>query len=226
MHSNILENLLRPHSLHTFKNQFLFQKPYAAPSTAKSFYNFLSWDLLEEILSSGHDDCWLPKYGQMPDDARLRSGRLSISQAIEGYQNGRTLLIRHAEKAHPRLAAVAADFYRVFNKPIDIQIYCTPPNEEGFGWHYDLEEVFVIQSLGQKEFYLYQNREESPPKEIRKIVENDLNKYFLGPEIRCHLKAGDWLYIPSGYWHKAKALTASFHLSVGVIANEKFDSSC
>ena len=35
--------------------------------------------------------------------------------------------------------------------------------------------------------------------------------------LTCRLEAGDWLYIPSGWWHLAQTQTASIHLSVGVM---------
>ena len=35
--------------------------------------------------------------------------------------------------------------------------------------------------------------------------------------LTCRLEAGDWLYIPSGWWHIAQTQTASIHLSVGVM---------
>ena len=33
----------------------------------------------------------------------------------------------------------------------------------------------------------------------------------------CRLEAGDWLYIPSGWWHIAQTQAASMHLSIGVM---------
>ena len=33
----------------------------------------------------------------------------------------------------------------------------------------------------------------------------------------CRLEAGDWLYIPSGWWHIARTQAASLHLSIGVM---------
>jgi ribosomal protein L16 Arg81 hydroxylase len=32
----------------------------------------------------------------------------------------------------------------------------------------------------------------------------------------CRLRGGDWLYIPSGYWHKGEAAEESISLAVGV----------
>jgi 50S ribosomal protein L16 3-hydroxylase len=38
------------------------------------------------------------------------------------------------------------------------------------------------------------------------------------PLMRCLLAAGDWLYIPCGYWHRAEAQETSISLAVGVMA--------
>jgi ribosomal protein L16 Arg81 hydroxylase len=39
----------------------------------------------------------------------------------------------------------------------------------------------------------------------------------LMPLIRCELQAGDWLYIPNGYWHRACANSESLSLAVGIL---------
>jgi ribosomal protein L16 Arg81 hydroxylase len=33
----------------------------------------------------------------------------------------------------------------------------------------------------------------------------------------CRLEAGDWLYIPSGWWHIARTQAESIHLSIGIM---------
>src|SRR4051812_34420133 len=38
------------------------------------------------------------------------------------------------------------------------------------------------------------------------------------PLLRCMLAAGDWLYIPAGYWHRTQAGEESISLSVGVLS--------
>lgn len=196
---HILERLLQPLSFDSFRHDYLFQKPYAAPFAARSFERLVSWRMLGEIFTADHDECWLPRTGKLPEDPLMASGRLTLFQAIAGFRQGRTVLIRHGERSHRKLAEIAEDFHGLFGKPVDVQLYCTPAGEEGFDWHYDAEEVFVIQTTGEKEFRLKKSTEDIQ-------------------EIHCWLRAGDWLYIPSGYWHKARALTESYHISVGVMA--------
>lgn len=211
----ILEELLAPHSLQDFCETHLSREPYAAPFKAARFKNLINWELIESILTSKYDNCWLAQQGHLPDQKELSTGQLTPEQARENFKKGRTVLVRHAEKAHPVLEDIAQDFSRLFQAPIDIQLYCTPAGQEGFNWHYDLEEVFVIQTSGEKEFYLRKNTLSPRPRFMPKDLE--FEKETNRTEIRCLLKEGDWLYIPSGFWHKAKAITDSFHMSVGVM---------
>ena len=43
------------------------------------------------------------------------------------------------------------------------------------------------------------------------------------PMLQCELAAGDWLYIPHGYWHKADARSDSLSLAVGVMMPSALD---
>lgn len=217
----ILDELLQPMTNREFRAEYLFRKPFAAADRAAQFRKLISWPLLADIFATGYGDCWLPKAGRLPKEPERATGRLALDQAMRAFGDGRSILVRHSERAHGRLKEIAEDFQRVFSDPIDIQLYATPAGEEGFDWHYDIEEVFVIQSSGEKEFRLRIPR--TPPSlekvELPKTI--DFGREFLPGEIRCHLKAGDWLYIPAGVWHKARALTPSFHLSVGVMSSER-----
>lgn len=205
-------------SLQEFSETYLFRHPFAAADRARRYKDLVNWKLLEEILSSPHANCWLPRQGLLPKDEKWATGQLNTAQARAGFNQGRTLLIRHAEKAHSKMAEIGQNFAKLFQDPIDIQLYVTPAEEEGFDWHYDAEEVFVIQTGGEKEFRLRRNTIDPWPLGSKLPRNMEFERERPSPEIRCHLKAGDWLYIPSGYWHKARALTDSFHLSVGVMA--------
>lgn len=198
-----------------FENHFR-RRPFALPSRARRFENLVCWDLLREIFEV-HSDCWLPCQGRLPSEKALSSGMLTYEQAREGFASGRTVLIRHAERSSGKIADVARSFQEAFRSPIDVQLYVTPAGQEGFDWHYDIEDVFVIQSAGEKEFRLLPNTVTPRPLPVLTPENQRFTSERKTPEIRCWLKAGDWLYVPAGYWHKAKAVTDSFHLSVGVL---------
>lgn len=203
----MLNELISPMPLQEFITQYFGQKPYARPFQAERYKNVLNWKLIDAIMEMQYNDCWVAKNGRLHPNSLYATGTLTSEQARQGFSEGYTILVRHAERIVAGLSQIAKDFQKLFAKHIDIQLYVTPSHEEGFDWHFDAEDVFVLQSHGEKEFRL---RVDSP-------YENDRSKY----EIICHLKAGDWLYIPAGYWHKAKALTDSFHISIGVLTISK-----
>lgn len=217
----ILEELLAPLTLQEFAAKYLFRHPYAAPEKAKRFQDVISWQLLEEIFKANHDNCWLPDHGDLPKDEELKTGRLTLEQALQNFSKGRTVLVRRAERVHPLLSPIARDFFNLFQVPVDIQLYGTPASQQGFGWHYDVEDVFVIQSAGEKEFFLRENTFTPRPLPLKLPKDLEYEKETSKTQFRCLLKAGDWLYIPAGYWHKAEAKTDSFHLSVGVMARNR-----
>ena len=211
----VLEKLLGDISIEVFKRDSLSQRPVAKPGTAREYYKLIGWDLLAEIFATHYKDCWLVNRGQLTQPSA--TGQLTIESAQAGFSRGETIVIRHSEKAHSGLNKIAREFAAGFAAPVDIQLYCTPEAQEGFDWHYDIEDVFVIQSSGQKEFSLRKNVALEKPSSV--IIPKNLKELEAlseGPEFKCLLKAGDFLYIPAGYWHKARALTPSFHLSVGV----------
>jgi hypothetical protein len=214
-----VDGLLRPLGLERFVRGNYLREPYGCAGTAAALRELVGWRVLDEICDSGHPDCWLPRDGKLPAEAPLRAGRLSAAEARAGFAAGRTVLVRHAERAHPIFAEVVRAFAETFGKPIDIQLYCTPAGERGFSWHYDLEEVFVIQCAGHKEFELRQNTVVRRPLPVPLPKDLGYEKERSPLRFACSVSAGDVLYIPSGFWHQARATSdCSFHASVGVMA--------
>lgn len=188
-----MRGLLGQESWQHFSEYYLYKRPYAAPFNASSFAGLISWSILSEVL-----------------------GKLNQAQALRDFAIGHTVLVRHAEESHPIFKSIADNFKFAFDRSIDIQIDITPQGKEGLSWHYDVEDVFIIQSQGEKEFTLLPNAV-TPRPLPQMLKENFFTHEKSLPEIKCLLKAGDWLYIPAGYWHKATAVTDSFHLSIGVM---------
>jgi 50S ribosomal protein L16 3-hydroxylase len=215
---SLLNEILSPLPVEEFYKSYWHHYPYAVPHKANLFRNLIGWEILDEIISSGHPDCWLPQRGALPRETHLSSGSLDFKTARAEFLKGRTILVRHAELANSKIKNIAEQFQKIFKAKIDVQLYSTPGGEEGFDWHYDIEEVFVFQSQGIKEFRLRKNT--VMPRSMLKDLKDriDFREEKSPYEIHCCLNPGDWLYIPAGFWHKAKAHTESHHLSVGVMA--------
>ena len=200
----------------TPKQQFVadyYQRlPFSRRDEANSLSQLASWETLVEIVTRDDADLLVVRQGHPYVGPPPRT----VAEAKQLTDEGYTFRVRHAEKQHAGLAQLAAAFERDFAAHVDIHMYCTPAEQFGFSWHYDAEEVFIVQTTGRKEYSLRKNTvnpwpiEETLPADMRYERE-------IMPLMKCELAAGDWLYIPSGYWHMGAAKETSISLSIGVM---------
>jgi ribosomal protein L16 Arg81 hydroxylase len=167
-------------------------------------------------LTSAGEDIFATRAGQWYTGSRPSD--LDAAQALldESY----TLFVRHAERHDAALAELARAFATTFRGPVNIHLFATPAGTPGFSWHYDAEDVFILQTQGTKEFSLRKNTVNPWPLE-ETLPEDMQYERELMPLMRVLLRAGDLLYIPCGYWHKADAPPTgqvSISLAVGVMS--------
>ncbi len=130
--------------------------------------------------------------------------------------------LRHAQNHDPDIAGFANSLQRELQGPVDVHLYWTKGGTPGFSWHYDAEDLFILQTSGHKTWEIRKNTvdpwpvKESLPKDMR--FEREIM-----PMLRCDLAAGDWLYLPAGYWHRTFARSDSMSLSVGVMTASGLD---
>ena len=206
-----LQALLGDFPLARFVADYYHSLPYSASGLAAPLLPLATFDSLLAVLAQDSADVLVCRQNeQWPGDVP-RSEAAARELLAQGY----TLLVRHAERHDPRLAKLAAAFAQGFASQVNIHMYCTPAGQYGFGWHYDAEEVFLIQTTGRKEYSLRKNTvnpwplEEALPADMRYERE-------LMPVMRCELAAGDWLYVPSGYWHMGASRETAISLAIGV----------
>jgi len=206
-----LQTLLGDFPIHRFVAEHYQRLPYSAAALAKPLCELGSWRSLTTILSQPSADTLVCRRNEQ------YSGPLpqTESDAQRLVNDGYTLLVRHAERHDDRLADLAAAFARDFAAPVNIHMYCTPGDQFGFGWHYDAEEVFIVQTTGRKEYRLRKNTVNPWP--IEETLPADMHyEREIMPLVRCELAAGDWLYIPSGYWHMGESRETAISLAIGV----------
>jgi 50S ribosomal protein L16 3-hydroxylase len=208
-----LQRLLGDIPLATFLEQHYLKTPYARPGGCQSLDTSIDWRTVEHILGQPDVNVVIGR-GHERD---FRDAQPTFAEARGLFEKGFTIAIRHAEKHAGVLASLARDFEQTFRAPVDIQLYCTPANTQGFGWHYDAEEVFVLQMQGGKEWFLRKNTVNPWPLLETMPIDMRYEREIM-PIFECALTTHDWLYIPSGYWHSTRALQESISLSVGVLA--------
>jgi ribosomal protein L16 Arg81 hydroxylase len=201
-----------------FIEQFYTKLPYSRSGTAAELCELGCWDVLVAALQAPDADSMVVRRNQRYEGPPPKNQEEAQRLVAEGY----TLLVKHAERHDGRLAELARGFAADFAAEVNIHMYCTPAEQYGFAWHYDAEEVFIVQTTGCKEYSLRKNTvnpwplEETLPADMRYERE-------IMPLIKCQLNAGDWLDIPSGYWHMGAASETAISLAIGVTPRTGID---
>jgi 50S ribosomal protein L16 3-hydroxylase len=204
----MLDACLGDVSLETFRRSYLSRTPFAKPSTLVG-RPLLDWDTVDHVLRSPHRDVLVVAAGQLidwkpPNDlAELRT-YLAI---------GVGLCIRNAEHCHPSLRRVADQFENSLGEA-HVQVFVTPGGCHGFGWHYDDEHVFIGQTVGVKDYYFRANTI-APDVPANSAA---FAAFARETSLLCtaHLVAGDFLYLPARWWHRALCREDALSISVGV----------
>jgi ribosomal protein L16 Arg81 hydroxylase len=214
-----IEELLGPMTRAAFFEENFLKLPLARPGGCRHLAHLGGWEAVDHILAGRAADVLVGREGRKADVPTPTSA----DQAKALLAQGLTVGIRQAHRHHPGLAELAASFHADFAAPIDVHVYCTPAGQPGLGWHYDAEDVFVLQTLGAKEWQLRKNTVNPWP--LVEALPADMRyQREIMPVMRCALAAGDWLYVPGGYWHSTRAgQTESISLSVGVLSPTALD---
>jgi ribosomal protein L16 Arg81 hydroxylase len=168
-----------------------------------------SWAHLGDVLASE------------PDALVVKDGRLLTASAPRSTAALRALLdegagvvVRRAENHDADIAALCRAIAAAVRRQVTVQLFATAAGTHGFGWHYDAEEVFILQYEGEKEYLLRQNTV-SP--EARAPLPRDLGfERETSPVIRCRVPASGMLHVPRGMWHMAHCLADALSISIGI----------
>jgi hypothetical protein len=129
------------------------------------------------------------------------------------------VVLQGLHRLWPPLIEFADQLAADLGHPTQVNAYVTPPSHRGFGAHYDVHDVFVLQVAGEKHWRIH---EPVLPDPLRTQPWNDRAATVAAaaagePVIDAVLRPGDALYLPRGYLHAATALgEISAHLTVGV----------
>jgi 50S ribosomal protein L16 3-hydroxylase len=210
---SVLQELLDQVPVREFLHSNFTRLPFAMPNRAERYTHDLTEADFAAMVEGSRSTLRVVRDGRLMED----KVHMSWTEAQAYYRRGYTLLVRYAERSSAKLQALAWEFAHFFHAPVDIQVYLTPGKSQAFGWHYDLEEVFIIQVQGCKEYTIRQNTLNPLPVWDNMPADMAYGRETSRLRMTCRLEAGDWLYIPSGWWHIAQTQEESIHLSIGVM---------
>jgi ribosomal protein L16 Arg81 hydroxylase len=167
--------------------------------------------MLDDVLKASPADVLVVARGRYLNGAVPRS--LAELQVL--FDHGVGIAIRAPERVNTWLRMLAGEFALELPGEQRLILFATPAQSHGFGWHYDAEDVFVVQTAGDKEYFLRRNTVSQPP---ARGFQSDFAEYRdeTSPMLACRLLPGDCLYVPKGFWHIAVAHRDSLSLSIGV----------
>lgn len=211
----MLADWLGPASLDEFCARSLRAAPEAHPATALAACALLDWKVLDGVLRTA-DDVLVVSRGQLLAVPAPRS----LAELRDYLAAGIGLCVRHSERHDRGLAGVATAFDELGSA--QVQLFVTPGGTHGFGWHYDDEDVFIVQTAGVKDYYFRANtiaadRAARPEMFARFTAESSAL-------CTATLVAGDFLYLPSRWWHMAVCREDALSISVGVTLDARFEA--
>jgi 50S ribosomal protein L16 3-hydroxylase len=208
----MIANWLRQVTPAQFRAEHFQRAPLAEPETARRAIRLLTWDVVARLVEAN------------PDMLLVRNGKLrrdpnpaTFAEALTLFREGFSLVLRRCERHDPALRELADAVGAELEGDVAIQAYITPGGFHSFGWHYDCEDVFIVQTLGTKEYLLRRNTVNPFP--TLDAMPRDMHyERETTPTVAATLVPGDLLYVPRGWWHVARAEADSLSISIGVLS--------
>lgn len=190
------------------------KRPFALPGAAESACQACRWDGLDAILrSEPAPDVLVVSKGKLVEDDVPRT--LSALRT-ELFPRGVGIVVRHPQREFEPLRALSRALAEDVYGEQRLLVFATPRGTHGFGWHYDAEEVFILQTEGQKTYYFRANTIDPNPM-FGAQPDFSRIRHETTPTMACTLVAGDLLYLPRGTWHIAQPDADSLSISLGVV---------
>lgn len=214
----VLPRLLGDFATREFFEQCYGREPVLCPQSARFARELASVETCRRLITRADVDVMLVRDGRPAHVTRP-----SLQKAEELFSDGFTWVLRDVDHGDDDLAQFGRCLASELHGSLHLQVYRTPGGHHGFGWHFDPEEVFFIQTVGNKRMRLRRNTQHPHP--IAEQMPTFLSpRDEAGPIVEHLLGPGDCLYIPAGYWHAASADEPTVSISAGVRAPSPIDA--
>lgn len=210
----MLREWLAPMSVAEFERTVLGKQPWASPGAAAPAVPLCTWQRLGNVLARepAPDVLVVAKGSLVRNAAAPRS--LSALRAL--MQLGVGICARRVEHHDSELAALAQSMSRDLPGQTHVQLFATPGGTYGFSWHYDFEDVFIVQTAGIKDYYFRANTVEAH-RPCGTMPDFAGVRRETSPVHTARLITGDCLYVPARWWHMARCTEDSLSISLGVL---------
>ncbi|MFJ1456559.1 JmjC domain-containing protein [Nocardia sp. N2S4-5] len=222
---NSLESLISPMTRHEFMDAYWGKSSLTLHRRERDYFS--------SLFSLADMDACLMMAANSSDNVlhivpALDSGRsatltpaagLSKDRFYDAYLSGDTIRLIAAEKFWLPFGRLAINLQNALGMGIGSNLFLTPPGSQAFPAHIDTLDTLVVQLGGSKQWHIWDPIYERPlASQIsnQHLAENlEWTEEQLTLREKPVLEAGDVLYLPRGYFHKAIAGDEfSLHLSI------------
>lgn len=215
-----------------FKTHYFDKKPLHIPGSQRAWQSPLPWARFNEILeleAFWNEDtlkvfyqnrlALLDNYCNLTDlapGAKAPTDPRKV-KALLGF--GASLVANQIQRVSPEVAEIVRMLQREFAANAGANAYCSFQRVQAFGTHYDLHDVFAVQTEGEKLWRIYEARADNP---LAPLPPGDEAEQWLvatrGRVIQeLVMRPGDVLYLPRGQYHDAiTGADASLHVTFWV----------
>ena len=147
------------------------------------------------------------------------SDQVDSAKVLHQFVSGATIVLQGLHRLWPPLIDFVRGMVDDVGHPVQANAYVTPPQNRGFDPHYDVHDVFVLQTAGSKHWTVH------PPVHVDPLASHPwtdhrdaiARRVRDAPVIDTVLEPGDVLYLPRGWIHSACARgELSIHLTIGI----------
>lgn len=227
--------LLAPFPVEDFFRDHWESTPLHIRRGAVDYYNdLLALSALDQYFQAGNlapyflrvvksgVDCELDSWTTVDKRENTDPYRVVVTEKLFWlFCEGATIIINAAQAAIPSLTIWCAVLENELETCIQPNIYITPAGAQGFGYHYDSHDVFVMQISGSKQWRLY-GYPVKLPVWTKSLEAGDYKTKT--PKQTVEMRAGDLLYLPRGTVHCANTSDeASIHITVALMSRYWFN---
>jgi ribosomal protein L16 Arg81 hydroxylase len=210
-----LSSLVAPVAVEEFRSRFWEQQPLIVHRKDPDYYYglFALQDFEQAIIRN-------PDYVKLANAATNKnvSYKGVITEGLEAIlgdmRAGGTLVLDQLHLREPKLGRLCRMLAAELGHRFQINLYLTPASGKGFTPHWDNHDVFILQTVGSKNWKIEKQRRVFPGKNDSM---GDDGRELLGDLHSFVLEQGDLIYIPRGFVHAAECESEpSLHITLGV----------
>lgn len=210
-----LEEILHPVTPAQFRAEYEGRQPLHIPAVEGSNKRaLLPWDAFNGLLNQSnvwdserlklmrHDDSVPPE--QYCQRKRTPEGMIwrPLPAKVEVFLSaGASILANDVMTLHSPITRAGVALGEALAAEVGASVFCSFKGGRAVATHYDVHEVFAVQTEGEKVWNLYEGREIDPVGYPSGLTQSDFNKACGRLVSTITMKPGDVLYMPRGFYH-------------------------